>query len=48
MSKLIAGYTQNNETFGGVARMKLVHLSVVPGCCSSERRHIFNKYNFVL
>lgn len=46
MSKLIAGYTQNNESLGGVARVKLVHLSIIPDCCSSKRRHILNENNF--
>lgn len=46
MSKLIAGYTQDNEALGGVAAVELVHLSVVPGCCSSEGRHILNKNHF--
>lgn len=46
MSKLITGYTQDNEALGGVAAVELVHLSVVPGCCSSEGRHILNKNHF--
>lgn len=46
MSKLIAGYTQDNEALGGVAAVELVHLSVVPGCCTSEGRHILNKNHF--
>lgn len=46
MSKLIAGYTQDNEALGGVAAVELVHLRVVPGCGSSERRHILNKNHF--
>lgn len=48
MPKLITGHTQNNEPLGGVTIVKLVHLSVVPGCCSSKRRHIFNEHNFPL
>lgn len=46
VSKLIAGHTQDNETLVCVATVQLVHLSVVPGCCSSERRHIFNQHHF--
>lgn len=46
VSKLIAGYTQDNEALGGVAAVELVHLSIVPGCCSSEGCHIFNKNHF--
>lgn len=46
MSKLITGYTQDNEALGDVAAVELVHLSVVPGCCSSEGRHILNKNHF--
>lgn len=48
MSKLIAGHTQNDESLGGVTAVKLVHLSVVPGRCSSKRRHILNEDNFPL
>lgn len=48
MAKLIAGHTQDNESAGGVTTVELVHLSVVPGCCSSERRHILNENNFPL
>ncbi len=48
MSELIAGHTQNNESLGGVPTVKLAHLSVVPGCCSSKRRHILNEHNFPL
>lgn len=48
MSKLIAGHTQDNESLGREARVKFVHLSVVPDCCSSERRHILNENNFPL
>lgn len=46
MSKLIAGDTQDNEALGGVAAVELVHLSVIPGCCSSEWRHILNENHF--
>lgn len=46
VSKLIAGHTQDNEPLVCVATVELVHLSVVPGCCSSERRHIFNQHHF--
>lgn len=48
MSKLIAGHTQDNESLGGEARVKLVHLRVVPDCCSSEGRYILNENNFPL
>lgn len=48
MSKLIAGYTQNNESLVGVAGVQLVHLSIIPGCCSSERRHILHENHFAL
>lgn len=48
MPKLIAGHTQDNKPFVGVATVELVHLSVVPGRCSSERRHIFNQDHFPL
>lgn len=46
MSELIAGHTQDNKPLVCVATVELVHLSVVPGCCSSERRHIFNQHHF--
>lgn len=46
MSKLVAGYAQDNEALDGIAALELVHLSVVPGCCSSEGRHILNKNHF--
>lgn len=46
VSKLIAGHTQDNKPLVCVATVELVHLSVVPGCCSSERRHIFNQHHF--
>lgn len=46
MSKLIAGYTKDNEALGGIAAVELVHLSVVPGSCSSEGCHILNKNHF--
>lgn len=46
VSKLIAGHTQDNEPLVCVATVELVHLSIVPGCCSSERRHIFNQHHF--
>lgn len=48
MSKLITGHTQNNKSLFRVPPVELVHLSVVPGCCSSKRRHILNENNFVL
>lgn len=48
MPKLIAGHTQDNKSLVGVPTVELVHLSVVPGRCSSERRHIFNQDHFPL
>lgn len=48
MPKLIAGHTQDNKPLVGVPTVELVHLSVVPGRCSSERRHIFNQDHFPL
>lgn len=36
VSELIAGNTQDNKPLVCIATVELVHLSVVPGCCSSE------------
>lgn len=46
MPKLIAGGPQDNEAPGGVPGVELVHLGVIPGGCSSERRHVLNEHNF--
>ena len=46
MAKLIAGHTQNDESLVGIASVELVHLSVVPVCCSSEWRDVLNEHHF--
>lgn len=46
MAKLVAGHPQDNEPLAGVALVELVHLGVIPGGRTSERRDILNKYNF--
>lgn len=46
VSELIAGHTQDNKPLVCVETVELVHLSIVPGGCSSERRHIFNQHHF--
>lgn len=48
MAKLIAGNTKNNKSLVGVPTVELVHLSVVPDCCSSERRDVLNENHFPL
>ena len=48
MAELVAGHSQDNEPLAGVALVELVHLGVIPGGRSSERRHILNEDNFAL
>lgn len=46
MSELVAGSAQDHEPLISVAAVELVHLGVIPDCCTSKRRHIFNKHHF--
>lgn len=46
MSELVAGSAQDHEPLISVAAVELVHLGVIPDCCASKRRHIFNKHHF--
>lgn len=48
MAELVAGNSQDNETLTGVPLMELVHLGVIPGGCTSERRDILNEHHFAL
>lgn len=48
MAELIAGHSQNHEPLAGVPLVELVHLGVIPGGRTSERRHIHNEDNFAL
>lgn len=48
MAELVAGNSQDNEPLAGVPLMKLVHLGVIPGGRTSERRDILNEDNFAL
>lgn len=48
MAELVAGNSQDNETLTGVALMELVHLGVIPGGRTSERRHILNEHHLAL
>lgn len=48
VAELVAGHSQDNEPLAGVPLVELVHLGVVPGGCTSERRHILNEDNFPL
>lgn len=46
MTKLVAGYTQDNESLAGVSLVELVHLGVIPGGCPSETRDVLNEDHF--
>lgn len=48
MAELVAGNSQDNETLTGVALMELVHLGVIPGGRTSERRDILNEHHLAL
>lgn len=43
MAELVAGNSQDNETPIGVPFVELVHLGVIPGGRTSERRDILNE-----
>lgn len=43
MAELVAGNSQDNETLTGVPFVELVHLGVIPGGRTSERRDILNE-----
>lgn len=43
MAELVAGNSQDDETLTGVPFVELVHLGVIPGGRTSERRHILNE-----
>lgn len=45
MSKLVAGSTQYHEPLIPKAGVQLVHLGVIPDCCTSKRRYILNEHN---
>ncbi len=46
MAELVAGHSQDNEPLAGVPRVELVHLGVIPGGRTSERRDILNEDYF--
>lgn len=48
MPKLIAGYPQNHQPLAAVQVVELVHLGVIPGRRTSERRNILDENNFAL
>lgn len=48
MAELVAGNSQDNETLTGVPVVELVHLGVIPGGRTSERRDILNEDHFSL
>lgn len=48
MAELVAGNSQDNKTLAGVPVMELVHLGVIPGGRTSERRDILNEHHFAL
>lgn len=48
MAELVAGHSQDNEPLTGVPLMEIVHLGVIPGGRTSERRYILNEDNFAL
>lgn len=48
MAELVAGHSQDNEPLAGVTLVELVHLGVIPGGRTSERRDILNEDNFAL
>lgn len=43
MAELVAGHSQDNEPLVGVALVELVHLGVIPGGRTSERRDVLNE-----
>lgn len=48
MAELVAGHSQDHEPLAGVPLVELVHLSVIPGGRTSERRDILDEDNFAL
>lgn len=48
MAELVAGHSQDNEPLAGVPLLELVHLGVIPGGRTSERRDILNEDDFAL
>lgn len=48
MPELVTGYSQNHKPLAGIALVELVHLGVIPGGCTSERRDILDEDNFAL
>lgn len=48
MTELVAGYSQDHKPLAGITLMELVHLGVIPGSRTSERRYILNEDNFAL
>lgn len=48
MAELVAGHSQDNEPLGGIALVELVHLGVIPGGRTSERRDVLNEDDFAL
>lgn len=48
MAELVAGHSQDNEPLPGVALVELVHLGVIPGGRTSERRDVLNEDDFAL
>lgn len=48
MAELVAGNSQNNEPFASIPLVELVHLGVIPGGRTSERRDVLNEDNFAL
>lgn len=46
MAELVAGHSQDHKPLAGVPLVELIHLGVIPGGRTSERRHIFDKDNF--
>lgn len=48
MAELVAGHSQDHEPLAGMPRVELVHLGVIPGGRTSERRDILNEDNFAL
>lgn len=43
MAELVAGQPQDNEPLAGVAVVELVHLGVIPGGRTSERRDVLDE-----
>lgn len=43
MAELVAGSPQDNEPLAGVALVELVHLGVIPGGRTSERRDVLDE-----